>query len=592
VAVKQVAAEKKKPSPQPAPAAATIPAKGPWIVLGLAIVIAAILRLVQLGEVPPGFHVDEASNAWNAASMWEQGIDEHGEIKPIFYEKAFGDYRSTMYLYLQLPFAALDPMTEWAARMPAALCGVFTIPLIFYVGARLFSSWVGAAAAALLALNPWHIEFTRWAHEASVTPFLSLLVVSILIWAGAGLDDDDHTVKPLRAFCAGLAAGMVCYGYAAMRIYIPILLLSLAIVTAKQWIRPQRRRDAVTLFAGLALGMGLTLGPLIWKHLTDPNLTVRARQTLIWSPSDPWTARVKKVAARYAPHFGPDFLFLHGARDPAQEGPRGFGAMHWYALPALLVGGWELILRFRQSRSARVLAVALAIYPCSDLFNMHLGVNQFRSFPGIWALIVLAAVGLVSAALWLRKTPRLALTAAGAFSLAVLSCNSLFLYRYFGEYRNSINVYQTRDLDFREACDWLRPQMKDIGAVFWTEYGTVFAYAQTRIYLKYPPAQWIKDVREVLPSKASGVVGMDLVERYGKMHFLLEDKRILPWLTEAAREYPDQRCIFIVRPNQYDFVKKYGAPIKEIRDPLGRVTLQIFQMSLGPEEESPPRRTQ
>src|SRR5436853_534271 len=79
--------------------------------------------------------------------------------------------------------------------------------------------WVGAAASLLLALNPWHIQFTRWAHEASVAPFLAMLVVTALLWAGAALDDDEgHPIRPLRALVAGLLVGMTCYGYAALRI--------------------------------------------------------------------------------------------------------------------------------------------------------------------------------------------------------------------------------------------------------------------------------------------------------------------------------------------------------------------------------------
>ena len=44
------------------------------------LLIAATLRLAQLDQVPPGLHVDEAANAWNAYILLKTGTDQHGAL--------------------------------------------------------------------------------------------------------------------------------------------------------------------------------------------------------------------------------------------------------------------------------------------------------------------------------------------------------------------------------------------------------------------------------------------------------------------------------------------------------------------------------
>jgi len=45
--------------------------RGDWIgwALLLIIFVASALRLARLEHIPPGLHVDEASNAWNASTL-------------------------------------------------------------------------------------------------------------------------------------------------------------------------------------------------------------------------------------------------------------------------------------------------------------------------------------------------------------------------------------------------------------------------------------------------------------------------------------------------------------------------------------------
>ena len=42
----------------------------------LILLLAATLRLANLDEIPPGLHVDEATNAWDAYTLLKTGKDQ------------------------------------------------------------------------------------------------------------------------------------------------------------------------------------------------------------------------------------------------------------------------------------------------------------------------------------------------------------------------------------------------------------------------------------------------------------------------------------------------------------------------------------
>jgi hypothetical protein len=89
-----------------------LPHHWPIGILLLILVLAGTLRLVKLDEIPPGLHVDEAANAWNAYTLLKTGKDQHGVQWPLFYMRAFGENRTTSYVYALLPFQAIGGLTK------------------------------------------------------------------------------------------------------------------------------------------------------------------------------------------------------------------------------------------------------------------------------------------------------------------------------------------------------------------------------------------------------------------------------------------------------------------------------------------------
>ena len=552
-------------------------------VLLLILVLAGILRLAKLDQVPPGLHVDEAANAWNAYTLLKTGMDQHGVRWPVFYTRAFGENRSVSYVYALLPFQALGGMNVWTTRLPSAVGGILTVLLIYFVGARLFGNNTGLVAAAMLAISPWHAQISRLGLEASLSPLLIIGSLAVFLWADMPLASDvERRPKPWASALAGIVVAGACYGYWALRLFLPLFFIGAALLTWKGWWKHLKSRDGALSIGAMLIAGGVIFGPLFWMHLTDPEIGRRARiQGWVWSESDTPTEKIEKALSRYPGHFGIDFLFARGDRDPAYSLPEGTGLVHWYDLPLMLVGLVLLGLRCKESPAARVVLWWVALYPIADLFNKAVGLHSLRSLPGVGALVLVAAVGAVGAGRWLWQRRRT--TAPICYALIVLAVflNVRFLRTFFGEEFYQQKYYVTvYGADMLEVAEWLKPRLKQVDAVFVRGTGVAHPYIFTLVGLSYDPEQWSRDVREIVPGPMpDGAYHFeDVYLRYGKIHFMFGDSSAaaLKQLKENGR--PD-RVIFIVRPVEFE-LEKLVRPVYEVRDMEGRIVLQIFDAYL------------
>lgn len=542
----------------------------------LAILLAAsVLRLARLELSPPIANVDEAANVWNAYCLLQTGQDQHGVRWPIFYTRGYGANRSTLFLYMLLPFEAVGGLTVPAGRWASAVGGVLTVLLVCLVVARLFGRPAGLLAAGLLAVNPWHLQQSRWAHEAAVTPLLVVLPLAAALWAGLPIAGEGNArPRAWRAALAGVVGGICCYGYPVVRLFLPVFFAGAVLVNWRAWWNRIRTRSGAAAIAAFLAGLLATFSPLAWKHLTDPEMSRRAETARwVWGESDPAGTKIGKVLARYPAHFGPSFLFQQGDAYPPLSPPKGFGLFHWYMAPLMIAGAVVLLGRVRSSSSARVLAAWLILYPCGDLLNEHLGPHSLRSLPGVCALVILAAVGAAGAGRWLyRRRRRFALALALALAAVVVILNVRFLHVFYGEFNREPDKYLSGQQDLLAASRWLAPRWNDYDAVFWTTLGTNQPYTTTLVGLRYSPRQWFADVRDVVRHDA----GFDVYTRCGKMHFMYGDSW-RPAMRQLERSGRPHRVVFIVRPGQFAG-RALPDPVHEVCGPAGQPRLRMYEM--------------
>jgi 4-amino-4-deoxy-L-arabinose transferase-like glycosyltransferase len=112
--------------------------------------LAAFLRFWQLTAV--GFNTDEAVYTGSAAS-----IADNSSLAAMF--PVFRAHPLLFQTLLSLVLRVHD--TDWAARAFAAGIGVATVGVTFLLGRKLYGTAAGLAAAALLAVMPYHVIVSR-----------------------------------------------------------------------------------------------------------------------------------------------------------------------------------------------------------------------------------------------------------------------------------------------------------------------------------------------------------------------------------------------------------------------------------------------
>jgi 4-amino-4-deoxy-L-arabinose transferase-like glycosyltransferase len=537
-----------------------------WVLLTTILLVGGGLRLAYLDSAPPGWDVDEAANAWNAYCLLKTGMDQYGEHWPVFSLRAYGEHRTVWYAYCLLPFQAVGGMNLWTTRLPAALAGVGTLALMYWVGSRMFGRPAGLIAAAMLALCPWHIHLGRLGHEASLAPLQVLATLALALWAGFPLGGEDHRPpRVLRAALAGAFGGACCYGYFAVRLFLP-LLLGAAVLLAV--LRPKRgpgdRRAALALSAGV-LAFLLVLGPLVVKHLTDREMNHRTDWGVAWAPSDPWFVKAGKVLANYPGHFGPDFLFFDGDGN-FQFNPARVGSFSWYMLPLMLAGlGW-CWANFRKGRSCQVLLLWLALFPVCDVFlspGPRGGPSNVRSSPGLPALVLLGAVGAMFGWHWLRRQSRAqAVGLAAAALCAALVLTGVFADRYYRLAPAKWETHLVQHTEIPAAARYVRTRLGDVDAVVIRPNGLFLPYIFFVTAMEYDPREWFAGPQVFKGEPLEAL-------KFGKFVILS------PWVDLDRLLPPHAHRLLLVDCRGQDMDRK---PVYEVNGPWG-MGVRIYELT-------------
>ncbi len=144
------------------------------IILFLVVIVAALLRLVNLASVPPHLTADEAALGYNAYSILKTGRDEYGTLLPIIF-KSFGDYKPGLYVYTAIPSILIFGLNEFGVRFPSAVAGILGVILVYLILKEVWKEEkLALVGSFLIAINPWHIHFSRGAWEINLSLALTL----------------------------------------------------------------------------------------------------------------------------------------------------------------------------------------------------------------------------------------------------------------------------------------------------------------------------------------------------------------------------------------------------------------------------------
>lgn len=191
--------------------------RGTWLematVAGLT-VLALLLRTMELGSVPFTLGGDEA---WHGL-LARQVLD--GELRNPF---VMGYMSMPTLFYWPLGWSlTLAGNNEFGLRLPAALAGTATVPLLYLFARRMWGRRVALLSAAFLATYDYHIHFSR----LGANNVWDALFVLLTLWAlDVGLTTTDGARRTRAFILAGLAMGLSVFFYTGARL-LPFLVIS------------------------------------------------------------------------------------------------------------------------------------------------------------------------------------------------------------------------------------------------------------------------------------------------------------------------------------------------------------------------------
>ena len=200
-----------------------------YIPILIVVVLAFILRIYSISKLPPGLYDDEVAIGYNAYSILTKGTDEYGTPFPLTF-RSFDDYKLPGYIYLDTIPIALFGKNAFAVRLPSVISGTLTVLFLYLFLENLLSLEFEPSkkkfrnlpllSAFILAILPWHIQFSRAAYES----VLALCFFMIGCWQSIVFYKNKRILYLLTSlFFFTLAS----YTYHSFRILTPIAFLSI-----------------------------------------------------------------------------------------------------------------------------------------------------------------------------------------------------------------------------------------------------------------------------------------------------------------------------------------------------------------------------
>lgn len=183
------------------------------IILFLILIIAFLLRFINIQNNPTALYGDELTIVLDSYSLLKMGTDQLGNPFPLTFEMGAG--RPAGYVYGSIPFVALFGPTALGVRMLSILSGVGIVFLLFLITKNFFSEKVGILSAALISVTPWAINISRGGFEANFALFLTLLGIYFLILSKA---------KPVFLILSALIFGLTIHTYPTYKLSLPLIL--------------------------------------------------------------------------------------------------------------------------------------------------------------------------------------------------------------------------------------------------------------------------------------------------------------------------------------------------------------------------------
>ena len=347
------------------------------LALMLIMLLAAFLRLWQLGNVPSGIPDDEGAYIYNAYSVWHTGKDILGNFMPLSFNSHSS--LSPVPVYLIAPSVGILGISAFSGRLPAALASIGSVFLLFLLVQSIFKNKrIALFSSLLLAISPWALQIGRGAIlDTDFAFFFLLLGIYIFI---AKIDS--------RKFLWSLIPfALAFYSYHATKVYLVFLIPVLIFFFRKKLLN--KKKETAFFITGCFLIIASFLVIIIPQKVTrqenvfllnEPNAAKEVNWERQYNTA-PWILReifnnkplyyLRIIRENYLKAFSFEFLFLSGdLGTPSQIINIYFrGEFYIIELPLLLLGLYALF-KNKDKFSRNLVLTLLLISPLPSTFTL------------------------------------------------------------------------------------------------------------------------------------------------------------------------------------------------------------------------------
>lgn len=296
------------------------------IILILIVLMALFLRVYNLGSTSLGFFRDEAALGYNSWAILKTGADEFGQKLPIIF-RSFEVFFMPAYVYFSLPIFLIFGLSEFSARLLAAISGTVIVFTVFFIARKIFRSKVsGLIASFVVATSPWAIFYSRGSFEGNLA--LMFFVIGIYFWVNF-----FENKRRIYFFVSIFWFILSMYSYQAPRFVAP-LFIGLSIFVTKKWYKNWRLWICGAIFAAI-----LYL-PVIVLSLS-PASYHRAAGVSIFNNKELSNSLPIELLSLYTAYYSPANLFWNGDYNLQRNVPN-FSVFYIICLPFFIIGLWNL----------------------------------------------------------------------------------------------------------------------------------------------------------------------------------------------------------------------------------------------------------
>lgn len=387
-----------------------------YILLFAIVIFAAFLRFYNLSSIPVSLYWDEVSSAYNAYSLLQTGRDEFGNKFPLLFH-AFEDYKTPANIYLTAIAIKIFGLNEFSARFTSAFFGTLTVLISFFLAKEIIKkkifevdpAYIALLATTLLAISPWHIQFSRAGFEANSGLFFVVL--------GAFLLFKYLNTKSYKFLFASISSyAFSIYFYRSIWIFVPLFLFSFFLINFNVFFSKQNIKGtllAIILFIVLLL-------PFIPVMLSHEGMVRSDQVSVVNNSSEKVYEFAKKIEAtgeigkiiynrrivyaleigqNYLSHFSPNFLFINGDGN-GRHGVKGVGILYIWAILFIIPGLFALKKLERKTAYVLTVWIAIAIIPAAIAIPSP---HALRSLNMIPIPQIILALGIVAAYAFISK---------------------------------------------------------------------------------------------------------------------------------------------------------------------------------------------